>query len=103
MNSQRRKAIDAILKDLEKLQQAIEGLPGTDDIKASIEGLAEEEREYHDNMHENLQGGERGQAAEEAANSLEEAVSDMDELGIDDLAGKIGDVIDKLEAARDGG
>lgn len=103
MNNERRKAIDAILVDLTLLQEAVDKLPGADDIKTAIEEVAEQEREYYDNMHENLQGGEKGTAADEAATNLEEAANECDELGLSDLSEKVAEIIAKLEAARDGG
>lgn len=103
MNKDRRKAIDAVLKDLEALKVAIAALPATDDIQSAIQTIAEEEREYYDNMNENLQGGEKGETAEQAASNLEEAASEAEELGLSDLEEKIDEIVSKLEAARDGG
>lgn len=103
MNKARRKRIDKILKDLEKLQTAIEALPDSDDIKSAIEEVADEEREYFDNMHENLQGGDKGQAAEQAADNLDEAKSAIEEIDLPDLAEKVSEAIANLETARDGG
>lgn len=52
---------------------------------ALIEQCAEEEREYYDNMPENMQNGEKGEAASNAAGALEEARDNtqntIDELG----------------------
>jgi hypothetical protein len=103
MNKARRKRIDEVLLELDKLKEAIEALPSADDIKSTVEELAEEEREYYDNMHDNLKGGERGEAADQAANELEQAASTLNDLGIDDLASKIDEIVANLEAARDGG
>lgn len=38
-----------------------------------------DERDYYDNMPESLQGGEKGTAAEAAADALQEAVDKLDE------------------------
>ena len=51
-----------------ELDKAIELLTTAGEI---IVRCAEEEREYYDNMAENLQGSERGQKADEAAGALE--------------------------------
>lgn len=102
MNNDRRKRIDQILKSLEALQTAVDALPDPDDIKSQIEEVGQEERDYHDNMPENMQSGEKGEQAQEAASALEEAASEMDELAMGELSGKVAEIIAKLESARDG-
>lgn len=56
------------------------------DLVSEVETFRDEEQEYYDNMPENMQGGDKGQAAEsavaaldEASNSLNEAVSQIEE------------------------
>lgn len=66
MNAQRRKEISEVRQQLEALHSRIETLAG-------------EEQEYFDNMPENMQGGDKGTAAEEAINGLEEAASSVDD------------------------
>jgi hypothetical protein len=75
MNDQRRKRITELVVLLEGL-------------KADIEFVQQEEQDYYDNMPENLQGSDKGQAAEAAADSLQEAA---DEVGnaIDNLNSSI--------------
>lgn len=77
MNKQRRKDIDAIIEKLEE-------------IKSEIEGVYDEESEYRDNMPENMQGGEKYDAADAACDELDTAMSSID------------DIISNLENARDG-
>lgn len=60
MNAERRKRIQKLAAELER-------------IKAEIEECASDEREYFDNMPESLQNGDRGQASEAAADNLDEA------------------------------
>ena len=67
MNEQRRKVI-------EEIKLAVEAHVFT------LEMLRDEERDTFDNMPENLQGSERGQACEQAADALDEACSSLDEL-----------------------
>lgn len=67
MNPQRRKQIARISGDLKGL-------------KDEIEELGEEEQEYFDNMPENLQEGERGQAAKDAIALIEQSG-----IGVDDV------------------
>jgi len=75
MNNERRKRITAIRDQL-------------DSLKSDIEGIAEEERDYISNMPENMQQGEKGQAAEEKADALEAAANSLDEAlsSLDDAA-----------------
>lgn len=55
-----------------------------DEAQAIVASCAEEEREYRDNMPENMQGGDKGSAAEEKASELEDVASELE-----DLAGKL--------------
>lgn len=43
------------------------------DAESVIEQVANDEREYFDNMNENFKNGDKGQAADEAASALENA------------------------------
>lgn len=74
VNRERRKALRDIIEQLEEL-------------KDSLEGLQTEEEEYRDNIPENLQGGGRCERADEAVNSMSDAV------------GYLEDVISNIEAA----
>jgi hypothetical protein len=60
MNKERRKLISKLIVKLMPMQ-------------AEIEGLQEEEQEYYNNMPEGIQDSEKGQAAQDAADSLGEA------------------------------
>lgn len=66
MNKERR-------KDLNEIAEAIY------DLRERIENCREEEQEYFDNMPENFQFGERGEAAEEAIDNLDSAISSIEE------------------------
>lgn len=66
MNRIRRKALNDIKDQIEML-------------RCTLEQLAEEEEEYHDNMPENLQGSERYEKADEACDSLNSALDSLDE------------------------
>jgi hypothetical protein len=77
MNATRRKALTALNEKL-------------DALKCEAEELAREEREYYDNMPESLQGGEKGEAADEAATNLESAVENLQET-IDNIGSTIGE------------
>lgn len=67
MNKQRRKELNEIISKLENLRDDLECLQG-------------EEQDYYDNMPENLQCSERGERAEEAVSSLEDALYNIDAL-----------------------
>lgn len=66
MNAQRRKQIAEIMVKLVE-------------IVDEIDTLAFEENDYFDNMPEAFQSGERGQAAEAAAQALEDAKGQIEE------------------------
>ncbi len=61
-------------KDIEKAQAMI------DEAKSILEAAQSDERDYYDNMPENMQSGDKGQKAEEAADALQEAVDACDEV-----------------------
>lgn len=65
MNKLRRKALDALIERI-------------DDIYSELEALADEERDYRDNMPENLQNSERYETADNAVSSLEDALDNLD-------------------------
>lgn len=67
MNAERRKRIEKVRADLSNL-------------KAEIEAIAQDERDYADNMPENMQSGDRHDRAEEAADALDEAASNCDDV-----------------------
>lgn len=72
MNNDRRKA-------LEKLTQRIETISGDLSLaKEDLDSLWQEEQDYFDNMPENMQGGEKGEKAEAAADLISTAVDALD-------------------------
>lgn len=66
MNKQRRKA-------LEELHSLLT------DVYERVEAVMEEEQEAYDNLPENLQESERGEAMSDAISNLESAASSIDE------------------------
>lgn len=66
MNNQRRKAIDAVLDQLEEL-------------KADIERIHDEEYECFENMPESFQSGEAGELAEASIEALDDAYNSIDD------------------------
>lgn len=71
MNAKRRSEIDGIKVDLGA-------------IKDRIESVRDDEQEYRDNMPENMQNGDKFEAADTAVNTLEEVLGQV-ESAIDDL------------------
>lgn len=67
MNNATRNKIDDLISRLEN-------------IKTEIEELASEERDKFDNLPEGLQASERGSAMEAAADALDEAVTEIDDV-----------------------
>lgn len=66
MNNQRRKEIEQVIKDLDK-------------ISSQIDGIQDEEQDYLDNIPENLQDSDRYYAAEEVVDNLGLAKDSIDE------------------------
>ena len=101
MNKIRRKEIMAAIKGLSVVSGKIENdgleqhINELQDIISDIQMILEEETDYMENIPENLQGGERYGRAEEACESLEEAVDILDYISIDDSIESIVDDIDK--------
>ena len=44
-----------------------------------LETLRDDEQEYYDNMPESLQGGDKGQQAQEATDNIDHAISSLEE------------------------
>lgn len=66
MNKERRAALAALVQRIEE-------------VVSEAETLRDEEQEYFDNMPEAFQDGERGQAAEAAAEAIDEAINQLEE------------------------
>ena len=67
MNNGRRKILASIEKQLE-------------DLEGQLSIIAEEEQETFDNVPEGIQQSEKGERIQEAADELEEIVSDLSDL-----------------------
>jgi uncharacterized coiled-coil DUF342 family protein len=66
MNKERRKQIDEIVGELK-------------DIEERLQTLKDEEQETYDNMPENMQAGEKGEAMQQVVENLDSAVSSVGE------------------------
>lgn len=78
MNNVRRKALNAIISELE-------------DIQSRLEAINDEENEAYDNMPDSIQESERGEQSYNAMNSMSDALSSIESA------------ISEIENARDGG
>jgi hypothetical protein len=87
VNNARRKVIKEAIEALRKLD--------FEDVKQTVETIKDEEQEYFDNMPENMQGGDKGQAAEQATSALEEAFSYLE-----DAANNLEEAINALEGVE---
>lgn len=85
MNKDRRKDIARAVELLLSAQSAIEEARGV------IDDAANAEREYYDNMPENMQSGDRGQQADTAASKLEEVRDTLQDLDIDQMVNDLGE------------
>lgn len=82
MNAERRKQLEKAATLLEGIKDAFE------EAKGIIEQCGSDEREYYDNMSDNLKGGEKGQTASEAADNLESAFQTMD-INLDEIIDQV--------------
>jgi len=64
-------------KEIEKARGLI------DEAKSILETCQSDESEYHDNLPENMQSGDKGDRAQAAADALQEAVDKIDEISGD--------------------
>lgn len=79
MNNDRRKAIAA-------LKERVEGIITLrDELVSEAEAIRDEEQEYLDNMPESLQSSEKGDNAQSAIDALEEAISELQDLDVDNV------------------
>jgi len=84
MNKERRKQVSEIADRIKTLKTMAA------EIKEAIECIRDDEQEYFDNMPESLQGGEKGDAAQEfisACDEVSSALDSVDDIDTDDLTG----------------
>lgn len=102
MNKMRRKEIMNAIKRLNSLSENLQEngmencLEELEDIISDIQLILEDETDYMENIPENLQGGERYERAEEACESLEDAVDTLEYISEDDSIENIIKEIDEV-------
>lgn len=117
MNKQRRKAIENAITEIENVRSTIsedsreeltkdilDSLPGKiADVRSAIETAMDEEQEYYDNMPEGLQMGDKGDKAQEAIDSLDEACGTLEEVEtyLEEAKGNEGKDEDKITERND--
>jgi hypothetical protein len=77
MNNARRKEIAAVQEEIAKAQSILT------DAVASLESIRDDERAYFDDMPENFQSGEKGEAAEAAIGVLDGVLDDLESLDLE--------------------
>jgi len=104
MNKLRRKEIYEIIRRLYALctylkeNKEIDLISMLSDIIEDIDFIFSDEECYKDNIPENLQGGYRYEAAEEACDNLESAKDSLEDIDEDD---SIEDIMNSIEEAID--
>lgn len=83
MNAERRKSLNNAISLLQEASAKL------DAAKSIVEEAKDAERDYYDNMPESFQSGERGERADAAASSLEDAVSSLEDIDIDSIMAQI--------------
>jgi flagellar biosynthesis chaperone FliJ len=83
MNKERRKEIEKAIALLQEIS------PKWDEVREICLLVGEAEREYYDNMNDNLKGGDKGTQADDAATQLEEVHNEIDTCDLAELIGKL--------------
>lgn len=91
MNAPRRKNLAKIITAIEELKSQLE------DQNTDLEELNDDEQSAFSNLPENLEGSERYERAEAAANALEEALSALQEA-LDQLDTCVESINEAIEA-----
>lgn len=86
MNATDRKKANALISQIEALKAQAEVLAG------ELRELADAEQEKFDNMPEGLQGGDRGQAMEEAAGNLSSAADALESGSLEEALETLGQI-----------
>jgi hypothetical protein len=97
MNKERRKAIDDLIGEIRCLDNKMACL--VQELESAVEVILGDEQDAFDNMPESLQYAEKGEAAQEAINSLEYADSVIAGW-VSDITDKADEIIGYLEEAK---
>lgn len=83
MNKARRKELETLTSLLNDIQAKLE------EARELARRVAEDEREYYDNMPEGLQNSEKGEQADTAASALEDVAQELENFDLDNLVSQI--------------
>lgn len=108
MNKDRRKKLDDVISKMEDLKEALEDSRNSidtakenfEEAKSILEAARDDETEYHDNMPESMQQGDKGSKAEEAIAELDAAVQACDDIDLDAMISSLDDIISNCENAK---
>ena len=87
MNAQRRKALKAVVKKLEALDELRQ------EVKEMLEAVRDEESEALANMPEGLQESERGQQMQEYIDTMDSAMDDLDMMDVESIWDQLNDIV----------
>jgi hypothetical protein len=110
MNKDQKKKVELGVKDLTEAKGQIEQIEMSkiagllSDARTTLEGVRDEIQESYENMGEKVQEGEKGEAAQQAVENLEEAISAIEELEAEvekggQWAATIDEAVEKAESA----
>lgn len=98
MNKDRRKELGKLCDRVAALEEKVSELKSLrDDIVSDLESIRDEEQDAYDNLPESLQEGERGQDMQAAIENMENALSALEDIGLDV---EISDVVSTIDDAR---
>lgn len=103
MNKARRKAIETLMNELnDKLNETASLKVFLEDVGSRLQDFRDEEEEYKDCMPASIQNGEKGEAADQVIERLDEAGNEVETAGsaVDDLETALSAMIEALESAK---
>jgi hypothetical protein len=126
MNKARREALNLLHSDINEIIETLQSedvaaavkakdydwaavAETAEEFKTRAEEIKDEETEYYDNMPENFQSGDKGDAAQSVISELESAMDALDLIDVSepedpqegDTDSRIDDIVGHLEDARD--
>ena len=88
MNAKRRKALAAVIKKLETLDNLQE------EIREELQEVMDEEQDALDNMPDSLKETERGETMQENVDNMEAVIGELNLIDVEDLTDQLQQIID---------
>ena len=88
MNAKRRKALAAVIKKLETLDNLRE------EIREELQEVMDEEQDALDNMPDSLKETERGQLMQENIDNMQDVIGELDLIDVEDITDLLQQIID---------